>query len=629
MSEAPRTSAPSGGILGFIEWLGNKLPDPVFLFLGATVLVMVLSTAISAAGIEVVPKRPHVVMEETTDASGTLVKTPKLTASGRPELTLVPSGEHIRARSLLSSEGAYWLVANVVRNFMNFPPLGVVLVSMFGIGVAEKVGLFGAAMKWIASLVPSKLLTPTVVFLGVMSNIASDAGYIVLPPLAAALYSMFKRPPLAGITAAFAGVAAGFSANLLVGSTDALVAGITETGARVIEPQWTVLATSNWWFMAASTFLLTFLGWGVTSWIVEPRLAARQAALGGETGPSDDGALSSVEARGLRWALVGVVAAIAVIASMLFVPRAPLYGNMPAPAPTFGQIPNVRPTPPATFQTGDTPFAAPGQEWVKPVPGTAVLNKGYVVEAQGEDERGRRVRGQFRVGQDAPLEGRLEPPAVPQPRWSTAIVPIILFVFLVPGLAFGIATGALKNTTDVSKAFISAMVSMAPIVAMAFFASQFLACFRYSRLDEMIANAGGAALVSAGLPPMVLLVALIMVVMLVNILMSSMSAKWTALAPIFVPMLMMAGISPELTQAAYRVGDSCTNVVTPLNTYMLIILVAAQKWDRKIGIGNIIAAMVPYSAVFAVVWTAFLLLWVWLGLPLGPGAPMWYTPQSH
>jgi aminobenzoyl-glutamate transport protein len=207
----------SKGLLGFIEWLGNKLPDPVFLFVGATVLVMLLSAVGAGMGWSVQPQRVRAVTESVTAADGSVVQTPKLDAGGRPLTELVPSGAPVTPRNLLSVEGVYWLLANVVRNFINFAPLGVVLVGMFGIGVAEKVGLFGAAMRWAAAIVPSKALTPTIVFLGVVSNIASDAGYIILPPLAAALYAAFGRPPLVGIAAAFAGVSAGFSANILVG----------------------------------------------------------------------------------------------------------------------------------------------------------------------------------------------------------------------------------------------------------------------------------------------------------------------------------------------------------------------------------------------------------------------------
>jgi len=620
--DSSATTPKLGGVLGLIERIGNTLPDPVFLFIGATVIVMLLSWVGGAMQWTVQPQRPKVVLETVTDANGAEVTRPKIGSSGRPEVELVPNGAPIRPRNLVSGEGLYWLCANMIRNFLNFPPLGVVLVGMFGIGLSEKVGLFGAAMKWVASLVPSRLLTPTVVFLGVMSNVASDAGYIILPPLAAALYMAFGRPPLAGIAAAFAGVAAGFSANLLPAATDTLVAGITEAGARVLDPGYSVLATSNWWFMAASTFLLTFVGWGVTAWIVEPRLLAQRAGMDGVdlASAAKDKELAPTERRGLAFALLGCVASLAVVAGLLFIPGAPLNGDMPALAPRYGEIPATPTVAPGSF-TPDAAATASG-----PIPGSVSVKPGFAIEASGVDPSGEPVRGAVVLSEGASAPGRLEPGPKPQPRWSQAVVPIIFFAFLVPGLAYGLATRAIRSAGDVTKCFIHAMSSMAPVIAMAFFAAQFLECLKFTRLDTMLANVGGQALVAADLPPKVLLVALIVLTMVVNILMSSMSAKWTALAPIVVPMLMMVGISPELTQLAYRVGDSCTNIVTPLNTYMIVILVAVQKYQKTAGIGNVIAMMVPYSAVFFVAWTIFMVVWIALDIPIGPGAPMWYTP---
>lgn len=617
MSERTVKSQQPRGFLGFIEWIGNKLPDPVFLFIGATVLVMLLSAAGDALGWSVQPQRVRAVTQAVTAADGTISQVAQLDAGGRPLTELVPSGKPVAPRSLLSVEGVYWLLANMVRNFINFAPLGVVLVGMFGIGVAEKVGLFGAAMRWVAAIVPSRALTPTIVFLGVVSNVASDAGYIILPPLAAALYAAFGRPPLVGIAAAFAGVSAGFSANLLVGSTDALVAGITTVGARTLEPTYSVLATANWWFLIVSTFLLTLVGWGVTAWVVEPRLAAQ----GHDAGIEQTGtqALSSTERRGLGWAVVTTLLTMASITALIALPGAPLAGTMPAPAPVFGPIPAAAAPAPALFVAPENGAAT------LPAAGQAVLPRQWTVEAAGPDGT---PRGTFRLAEDATLSGRLEAPADPQPRWSNAVVPLILFAFLIPGVAYGLVTGGIRSTGDITKAFTHSMVMMAPVLAMAFFAAQFVECFRYTRLDIMLANAGGKLLVGSGLHYSVTLMGVVALTMVINLLMSSMSAKWTALAPILVPMMMMAGISPELTQAAYRVGDSCTNVVTPLNSYVVIILVAMQRWKKDAGIGNLIAMMLPYSITFAIAWTALLLAWCVGGWELGPGAPLWYSPAA-
>lgn len=615
----PTPSARQPGILGLIEWLGNKLPDPIFLFISATVIVMTLSAIGSAAGWQVAPKRPVIVMETVVEA-GREVNRPKLDASGKRVIELADAGVPIRPQNLLSVNGIYWLFANMIRNFINFAPLGVVLVAMFGIGVAERVGMFEALMKWAARLVAPPLLTPMMVFLGIMANVASDAGYIVLPPLAAALYHAAKRPPLAGIAAAFCGVAGGFSANLLVGSTDTLIAPITQMGARVLDPTYQVNPMCNWGFLAGSTFLLTGLGWFVTARIVEPRLAARKEDA---ASPVDENTqvLTPTEARGLRWALASFVPALAVIVYLLAAPGAPLHGPMPAAPPAYGVIPLV---PPAA--AGE--FAPPGGALTSrdPVNGSVVVAPGTNLDVTAKTDDGSTLRGTFRVSEPGTVAGRFVPAPEPPSRWSQAVVPLILFAFLVPGLGFGIATGAIRSPADVSKAFIDSMRTMAPIIAMAFFAAQFVECFKFSRLDAMLANGGGAALFHAGLPTPAMLAGIVVLTMIINILMSSMSAKWTALSVILVPMMMMAGVSPELTQVAYRVGDSCTNIVTPLNSYIVIILATVQKYRKNAGIGDLIALMLPYSVIFAFVWILFLLGWVALGIPLGPSGPLEYTP---
>lgn len=586
------------GLLGLIERVGNKLPDPVTLFIGATLLVIVVSAIGAGLGWSVQPQRPELGPDRTV----------RLVADGAP----------VMARSLLSRDGIYWLVANMVRNFINFPPLGVVLVSMLGIGIAERVGMFGAFMKWLAGLVPARYLTPMTVFLGLMSHAAGDSGYIILPPLAAGLYAAYGRSPLAGIAAAFAGIAGGFSANFIISATDTLVAPLTERGARILDPNYTVLVTCNWYFLAGSTVLLTLVGWAVTAWIVEPRINAQP----GTAAPPVDVAgqtPTAQELRGLGAAGIAVVAALGLVFSMILIPGWPLSGPMPAPVPAFGPI-SDRALPVMGVFTPDTPGAP------LPANGTVAISKGLALEGG----LGEPVATQGIVRLTGPVEApaRMDKPPVLQPRWSQAIVPIILLCFLAPGLAYGLVSGAIKKLSDITGAFTYAMQTMAPIIAMAFFAAQFIGSLSYSQLDRMLAYEGGTLLVSSGLPTPALLVGVVFLTMLVNLLISSMSAKWSALAVILVPMMMMAGVSPELTQAAYRVGDSVTNIVTPLNSYIIVILAVAQRWRPESGLGSLLATMVPYSVVFAVIWTAFLLVWVYLGIPLGPGAPMWYTPGT-
>lgn len=611
MAQSPRGSGRLDGILGVVEWLGNKLPDPIFLFIGATVLIFGLSLVGSQLGWQVQPRMPRIAMETVVE-NGVEVTRAKEGPDGRPVVELVDMGGSIRPRNLVSSDGVYWLIANLVRNFINFAPLGVVLVSMFGIGIAEKAGLFAAFMKFVASIVPMKLLTPTVVFLGIVSNTASDAGYIILPPLAAALYMAVGRPPLAGIAAAFAGVSGGFSANLLIASTDTLIAPLTQIGARILEPNYVVNPACNWWFLAASTVLITFVGWGVTAWVVEPRLAAAKS----EPAPAmaEAPAERSKERAGLRAALIAAVLTVGGMVAVLSIPGAPLEGDMPAPAPRLGPIPSE-------LARADGKFVA--ADPASPAEGKATLRPG--LSFQVENEAGE--RGTVSTRSPMEVEGRFAPGPKAEARWSVAIVPLILVGFLAPGLAYGFVTGTFKRLKDVSAAFIGSMQTMAPIIAMAFFAAQFIESFRHSQLDGMLAHAGGQALFAAGLPKPLMLVGVILLVMVVNILMSSMSAKWTALSVILVPMLMMAGISPELTQAAYRVGDSVTNIVTPLNTYVIVILAAAQRFKKDMGVGNLIAMMLPYTVIFFVFWTVFLLIWVAMGWQLGPMGPLTYSPN--
>jgi aminobenzoyl-glutamate transport protein len=547
-------------ILDFIEWVGNKLPDPVFIFLGCAVIVVILSAVGSAMGWRVDVVKPTLQTQPLLDASGAPVlgedgqprHHPVLEPDGRPRVILVETGEVLAPRSLLGRDGAYWALTNMVGNFTRFAPLGLILVCMLGIGVAEHVGLFGAILKWLGAIVPSSLLTPMIVLLGVMANIASDAGYLVLPPLAAALFLSFGRSPLAGVAAAFAGIAAGFSANLFIAASDAIMAGLTQPAAQILDPTYTVNPTCNWWFMAASTALLTIVGWAVTAWVVEPRLNRLPPEHGGPAPASAadlrSQELTSGERRALGWALVWLVIALAAVGALVFIPG-------------------------------------------------------------------------------APLEGVVDPKDPKSPaRWAGAVVPIIFFSFLTPGLAYGVSIGAIRSQKDVAKALIQSMASMAAVITLYFFAAQFIEYLNYSNLGKMMAFTGGRALVAADLPGPVLIAAVVLLSLTVNLFIGSMSAKWTMLAPILVPMLMMVQMSPELTQAAYRVGDSVTNIVTPLNPYLIIIIVAMQKYAKNAGMGSLISMMIPYSVAFALIWTAFLTGWVTAGVPLGPAGPLTYTP---
>lgn len=527
----------ASGFLDLVERAGNALPQPTTLFAWGVLLVMVLSAVGAQLGWAVQPIAPR----------------PTTGDDGRTTIELVHEGELIRPVSLLSGDGLYWMVANMVKNFMEFPPLGIVLVGMLGVGVAERAGLLAALLKALMLVTPRALLTPVIFFIGVNANVASDAGYIVLPPLAAGLYVAAGRSPVAGIAACFAGVSAGFSAGLFISAGDTLMAGLTNPAVHLVDSRYDVRATCNWYFLAASAFVVTLIGWAVSQWIVEPRFRRRAFDEGGPPPPGAVGELgaplTSAEKRGLVWALVAHLVVLALVFLCIFVPGWPLHGQ---------------------------------------------------VEAR---------------------------PGVLADKWSQVIVPIIFFAFLTPGIAFGIATGSARSERQIAKLMIDSIASMAAVIVLAFFAAQFIACFNHSNLGKMLAMAGGKALAAADIPVAMLLVLFVLLTMTINLLMSSMSAKYALMAPVFVPMFMMVGISPELTQCAYRVGDSVTNIITPLNGYLVIILAMVQKYMPKAGIGTMLAMMLPYSITFAIIWAALLLAWVSLGIPIGIGGPLTYVPR--
>jgi aminobenzoyl-glutamate transport protein len=380
----------------------------------------------------------------------------------------------------------------------------------------------------------------------VISSVALDAGYVVLPPVAAALYHSAGRSPLVGLAAVFAGVSAGFSANLMITSLDIILAGFSGAGAQILDANYAVGVRANLWFMQVSTLLLTGVGWAVTAFWVEPRFADKSPEEGGPRAASETDAeaqqLSDDERRGLRAGGLAVAVTLVVVVAATVVPGAPLHG----------------------------------------------------------------------------MDGRF-------PRWVVAIVPLLFLGFLIPGLAYGLASRSLRSDRDVARMLGETMSGMGPYIVLAFFAAQFIAYFRYSGLGEMLAIAGGQALTRADLPAPLLMVAFIGVVAVGNLFIGSMSAKYAFFAPVFVPMFMQVGISPELTQAAYRVGDSVSNVITPLNPYVVIILVFMQRYVPRAGIGTLVSLMLPYALVFLVAWSALLVLWMGIGLELGPSGPLDYA----
>lgn len=620
MTTAPASKRRS--VLDWVEWAGNKLPEPAILFAILAALVIVLSGVGAAVGWKVQPVRLQVVQEPVLDAEGRAV----LDASGRPKTAgvkgedgkykteVVASGAPIEPRSLMTREGVYWMLSSMVRNFVNLPALGLVFVGMLGIGLAEKFGLFSALMRFLAMLTPRKLLTPMIVFIGANSSVASDAGYIILPPLAAALYLAMGRHPIAGLAAVFAGVAGGFGGGFFPTAADGFLAGVATQAAHIIDPAYRdVLATHNLFFKMGSALVVTLAGWFVTDRIIEPRLiaaklrepGAQEAAEGSATLQSM--ALSASEKRGLLWAAVANVAVVGVFAAMVLLPGWPLHGDG---VPTLSRGEALTRTPITVVQPHDA---------------GAIAGRTVIAEQKPTLEGAEVVDGGYAVVQAPGPVRMLDSPG---PRWSHVIVPLIFFAFVIPGLVYGWLTGAVKSQKDVIEGFYHGIKNIVPVLAIAFFMGQFVNYFEYSRLDRMLAFAGGQLLMEASLPTPLLLVLFVGIVVLGDFALSGMLSKFAVMAPIFIPMFMFVGISPELTTAAYRIGDSVVNIITPLNSYLLIILVVLQKYQKNAGLGNLISLMLPYSVVLFVVWTSFLLLWYALGVPLGPEAGLSYAPPN-
>lgn len=585
--------APRRGMLDWIEWLGNKLPEPALLFALLAFVVVLVSALGSALEWQVQPVKPVLETQTVLQADGSTLQQPVLDASGRPVLDLVASGAPIQPRSLLTADGIYWMLSSALRNFAQMPALPLIFVAMLGIGLAEKFGFFSALMRSLALLTPKRLLTPAVVMLGATASVASDAGYIILPPLAAALYLAVGRHPVAGMAAAFAGVAGGFGAGFFPNGSDGVLTGFAQDAARVIDPDYSVSILHNYFFKVVSVFTVMGAGWFVTDVIVEPRLERQHS--GDKIGAADDTAtsmaLSPTERRGLKMALAAVVVGFGLLATAVLVPGMPLHGDG---KPT---LPNGRALTQTAIEVLPTGIDPPADAVV-------LASEPMTVIAQG-----------------AP---RLT--ESPGPRWSHVIVPVIVILFLLPGLAYGVATGALRGQQDLSDALNHGIRSIVPVLVMLFFLAQFVAYMGYSGLDRMLAYAGGSLLFNADLPIPLLVVAFVLVVVFGDFAMSGMLSKFGVLAPIFIPMFMIVGMSPELTTAAYRIGDSVVNIVTPLNSYLLIILAVFQKYRPKAGLGTLIALMVPYSIVIGLVWTAMLVGWVLIGAPLGPESPLYYVP---
>ena len=489
--------------LGTIERVGNALPHPATLFAILAVLVIIASGLAAASGLEAIHP-------------GT--------------------GELVRPVSLLTIDGLHRILTEMVVNFTSFAPLGTVLVAMLGIGVMEASGLIGAALRLLVLSAPARLLTFVIVLAGVLSNTASEIGYVLLVPLGGIIFLGAGRHPIAGLAAAFAGVSGGYSANLLLGTVDPLLAGLSEEAARIVDGSYRVNPAANYFFMVASTFVIAAAGTWVTERIVIPRLGPYR----GEGADTDLSHLDSAEWRGLRFAIV----ASALFSAIL------LWGTVP--------------------------------------------DDGFL----RNPDTGSLLRSPFLSG-------------------------IVAFIFLggtVVGVAYGVGAGTFRNDTDVMNGMGKTIGTLGTYLVLVFFAAQFVAYFNWTNLGLIFAVKGADALRASGLGGIPLMLAFVVLSSLINLIMGSASAKWAVMAPVFVPMFMLLGYTPELTQVAYRIGDSTSNVIAPMMSYFALIVAFFERYDSNSGIGTVVATMLPYTVVFLAVWSVLLIGWMLLGLPVGPGA---------
>jgi aminobenzoyl-glutamate transport protein len=509
--DGPARRSALSRFLGAIERIGNALPHPAILFASFAVAIIVLSWLLAKLGVSAVNPKDGSVVEPI---------------------------------NLLSRHGLHWILENTIRNYTGFAPLGTVLVAILGIGVAEKSGLIGTGLKQLVQAAPRRLLTFVIVLAGVMSNMASDVGYVLLVPLGAMIFLSVGRHPIAGLAAAFAGVSGGFSANLLLGTIDPLLAGISQEAARIIDPQYSVTPACNYYFMVVSTFLIAAVGTWVTEKVVIPRLGVYEGEV--ESGAREMSALTRAEKRGL-------LAALAV--SLLLLAIA-LIGLVP--------------------------------------------QNGFLRHA----ETGSVLHSPFMHG-------------------------IVVFIFLgglLAGIAYGFTAGTFRSSADVIAGMKEAMESLGLFMVLVFFAAQFIAYFKYSNLGLIVAIKGAEVLSASGLGPIPLMLSFTLLVGLINLCIGSASAQWALMAPVFVPMFMLLGYTPELVQGVFRIGDSATNVVSPMMSFFALIVAFVQRYDAKAGIGTVIATMLPYSVAFMLGWMILLVIWLLMGFPLGPGADL-YLPE--
>ena len=493
------------GFLKHVENIGNKLPHPAMIFVILSLIIVFVS---------------HFARNISLNY---------FDAKQGAEVT-------VQVKSLLSKEGLRYIFNSATTNFTGFAPLGTVLVAMLGVGVAEWTGLINTGLKKMLSNVDGRFITAMVVFAGIVSNIASDAGYVVVIPLGAIIFANAGRHPLAGLAAAFAGVSGGFSANLIFGPTDTLLTGITNDALKAASIDYAINTPANWYFLIISTFVLTIVGSFVTEKIVEKNLGEYT----GKYKPTNE-PISDLENKGLKRAGLSLLVFIALMGYLMFGPN-------------------------ATFKT---------------------LN-----EATGKMDIN------YFLG--------------------NGLLLMILLLFLIPGVSYGRVTGKIKSSNDIVTGMTVAMEGMGGYLVLAFFAAQFVSYFGETNLGTVISVKGAFLLEKIGLNGFPLILVFIFITAFLNLFMGSASAKWSIMAPIFVPMMYQVGLSPAMTQMAYRIGDSSTNIISPLMSNFAMVVVFTQKYDEEGGLGTLISMMIPYSIAFLISWTILLGVWYFFNIPLGP-----------
>lgn len=493
-------------LLGYVEKVGNALPHPAALF-GIFALTTLLLSFIGY----------HLGWSGINPGNGDTVK----------------------IINLISREGLHKILLEMVDSYTGFAPLGIVMVAMLGIGIAESSGLIRSAINLLLIKAPKYLITFFIVLTGILSNIASDLGYILIIPLSGVIFHSLGRHPIAGMAAAFAGVSGGFSANLLIGTIDPLLAGLSTEAAHIIDPDYYVMPTANYYFMVASTFVIAGIGTWVTNAFVEPRLGKYT----GQVEQEEIKNLTNKERKGLKWTVIVLLMFMGLILA--------------------GIIPD---------------------------------------------------NGVLRADDNSILHSPI----------LKGFISVLFIIAGTCGVVYGYVSGSFKNHRDVINGMNDSFKGLISFLVLVFFASQFVAWFKWSNLGIMIAVKGAAFLQSTdmGLIPLVIL--FIIISGIINMFMGSASAKWAIMGPVFIPMFMLLGYSPELSQAVYRIGDSITNLISPMMSFFALIIVYFEKYDSKSGIGSLIATMLPYSIAFFIGWTILIIVWIILGLPLGPEAGLYY-----